>query len=115
MTDPKPSRKEKGREPQGNCQDKAPIVLSPGFGESSRLAKKIMCFKLGYNFKNGKLVRVMKESGRDDREEEECKGLLLKEIERWKKQQEKLSNHVEAPSASTTTPSKRRRHLFPAS
>ncbi|KAJ6397968.1 hypothetical protein OIU77_018891 [Salix suchowensis] len=74
-----------------------------------------MCFKLGYNFKNGKLVRVMKESGRDDREEEECKGLLLKEIERWKKQQEKLSNHVEAPSASTTTTSKRKPHLFPAS
>ena len=59
-----------------------------------------MCFNIGYSFKNGKLVRFMKESGREDREEE-CKGLLLKEIERWKKQQEKLSAHVEA---STTTP-----------
>nr|TKR79402.1 hypothetical protein D5086_0000274610 [Populus alba] len=60
----------------------------------------------GYNFKNGKLVRVTKESDRDDREEE-CKGLLSKEIERWKKQQERSSStHVEAPSASTTTPSK---------
>uniref|UniRef100_A0A6N2LIT4 Uncharacterized protein n=1 Tax=Salix viminalis TaxID=40686 RepID=A0A6N2LIT4_SALVM len=51
-------------------------------------------------FKNGKLVRFMKETGRDDKRKE-CKGLLLKEIERWKKQQEKLSAHVEA---STTTP-----------
>ncbi|KAL9377903.1 hypothetical protein Peur_029238 [Populus x canadensis] len=64
-----------------------------------------MCFNLGYNFKNGKLVRFMKESDRDDGEEE-CKGLLLKEIERWKKQQEKSSAPVEASSTSTTTPSK---------
>ncbi|KAL9393581.1 hypothetical protein Peur_012866 [Populus x canadensis] len=70
-----------------------------------------MCFKIGYNFKNGKLVRVTKESDRDDREEE-CKGLLSKEIERWKKQQERSSStRVEAPSASTTTPTKCK-HLF---
>ena len=73
--------------------------------ERSRLIKK-MCFDIGYNFKNGKLVRVTKESDRDDREQE-CKGLLSKEIERWKKQQERSNSaHVEAPSASTTTPSK---------
>ncbi|KAB5548133.1 hypothetical protein DKX38_011539 [Salix brachista] len=45
-----------------------------------------MCFNIGYSFKNGKLVRFMKDTGRDDREEDR-KGLLLKEIERWKKQQ----------------------------
>lgn len=64
-----------------------------------------MCFNIGYNFKNGKIVRVVKES--DGREEEECKGLLLKEIERWKKQQDhKLSTQAEASSLSSTTPSK---------
>ncbi|KAJ6908087.1 hypothetical protein NC651_018508 [Populus alba x Populus x berolinensis] len=71
-----------------------------------------MCFNLGYNFKNGKLVRFMKESDRDDGEEE-CKGLLLKEIERWKKQQEKSSAPAEASStSSTTTPSKGNNHLI---
>jgi hypothetical protein len=68
-----------------------------------------MCVNLGYNFKNGKLVRFMKESDRDDGEEE-CKGLLLKEIERWKKQQEKSGAPAEASSTSTTTPSKCNNH-----
>ncbi|KAJ4848878.1 hypothetical protein Tsubulata_044105 [Turnera subulata] len=58
-----------------------------------------MCFKIGYNFKKGKIVRV-KECEEDDGEGE-CKGLLFKEIERWKKQQEMVTQ-VEASSQPTT-------------
>ncbi|KDP46875.1 hypothetical protein JCGZ_24084 [Jatropha curcas] len=61
-----------------------------------------MCFNIGYNFKNGKFVRV-KESDDDGEEFQEGKGLLSKEVRRWKKQQETLT---QVEPSNFCTPSK---------
>ncbi|KAL9462025.1 hypothetical protein AB3S75_000090 [Citrus x aurantiifolia] len=57
-----------------------------------------MCFNLGFKIKKGKYVRVNKESNING--EEESKGLLYKEIERWKKQQQEMINQEMASSLS---------------
>uniref|UniRef100_A0A2C9UAN2 Uncharacterized protein n=1 Tax=Manihot esculenta TaxID=3983 RepID=A0A2C9UAN2_MANES len=63
-----------------------------------------MCFNLGYNFKDGKFVRVKKvDDGDDDGDEEleDQKGLLSKEILRWRKQHDALNTQVEEAKASS--------------
>lgn len=68
------------------------------------LPHQIMCFNLGYNFKNGKFVRVKKvDDGDDDGDEEleDQKGLLSKEILRWRKQHDALNTQVEEAKASS--------------
>ncbi|KAK9233588.1 hypothetical protein WN943_023839 [Citrus x changshan-huyou] len=52
----------------------------------------------GFKIKKGKYVRVNKESNING--EEESKGLLYKEIERWKKQQQEMLNQERASSLS---------------
>ena len=42
-----------------------------------------MCFNIGHKIKKDKLVRMKENDG-----EEENKGLLLKELERWKRERD---------------------------
>lgn len=67
-----------------------------------------MCLKLGYSFKKGKFVRVKKSDDEDDDGDHgiEAKGLLSKEIQRWKKQQETLTAQAEEASTFCSKPSK---------
>lgn len=62
-----------------------------------------MCFNLGFKIKKGKYVRVNKESNING--DKDSEGLLYKEIERWKKQQQEMLNQESASSLSNQSTS----------
>ncbi|KAF5749825.1 hypothetical protein HS088_TW03G00151 [Tripterygium wilfordii] len=60
-----------------------------------------MCFDIGFQIKKVKYVRMKKSDGND-----ESKGLLMKEIERWKKRQDKSDQQNTSSTLSSSPPSK---------
>ncbi|KAH0996269.1 hypothetical protein GBA52_020133 [Prunus armeniaca] len=59
-----------------------------------------MCFNLGYKFNK------QKDDGRNG--EEESKGLLLKEMDRWKQKQEEMHNQGDATVQLSNPPTSSR-------
>ncbi|KAH1082829.1 hypothetical protein J1N35_022590 [Gossypium stocksii] len=56
-----------------------------------------MCFNIGYKIKKGKVVRVKEYEG-----EEENKGLLFKELQRWKREKHIFNGEDALPSPNST-------------